>query len=70
MWAPPAIPAWIVNRLDHVDLNHGSVAKYLEHLAYDATTKANQVVVKADQVADALHLDDELLDSLLAGLTS
>ena len=64
----PAIPAWIVNRLSHVDLNSGPVAKYLEHLAEEDTAKARAILVKADQVADALNLDDALLDSLLVKL--
>ncbi|MBI3838062.1 MAG: hypothetical protein HY288_09030, partial [Planctomycetia bacterium] len=63
-----AIPAWIVNRLSHLDLNQGPIAKYLEHLAQENTPKASAILVKADQVADALGLDDELLDSLLVSL--
>jgi hypothetical protein len=66
--SPPAIPSWIVNRLSHVDLNSGPVAKYLEHLADEGTAKAKAILVKADQVADALDLDDELLDGLLVRL--
>jgi hypothetical protein len=64
----PTIPAWIANRLDHIDLNHGPVAKYLEHLAHDDTATAETILVKADQIADALNLDDELLDMQLVGL--
>jgi hypothetical protein len=67
---PIANPLWIVNRLAHVDLNHGPVAKYLEHLAHEGTAKAKMLLVKADEVADALNLDDELLDTLVAGLSS
>jgi hypothetical protein len=58
-------PAWIINRLSHVDLNSGAVAKYLEHLVDEGTAKSRAILVKADQVADALNLDDTLLDSLL-----
>ena len=64
----PAIGAWIVNRLSHVDLNSGPVAKYLEYLAEEDTAKSREILVKADQVADALTLDDTLLDSLLVNL--
>ncbi|MBI3837817.1 MAG: glycoside hydrolase family 25 protein [Planctomycetia bacterium] len=69
----PVIPAWIVNRLEHldlnrVDLNHGPIAKYFEHLGHEGTPKTKAILVKADKVADALNLDDTLLDSLLAGL--
>ncbi|MBI3837198.1 MAG: hypothetical protein HY288_04595, partial [Planctomycetia bacterium] len=67
------MPAWIVNRLAHldlnsIDLNRGPVAKYLLHLAHEGTPKAKPILVKADEVADALNVDDTLLDSLLAGL--
>jgi hypothetical protein len=63
----PAIPAWIANRLGHVDLNHGPLAKYFEHLAHEGTEKAKSLLVEADQVAEELELDDELLDSVVAG---
>ena len=66
--APPTIPPWIVNRLAHLDLNHGPIATYFEHLAHENTAKSRAILVKADQVADALGLDDELLDGLLAKL--
>jgi hypothetical protein len=61
-------PPWIVNRLAHLDLKHGLVAKLLEHLAHENTAKSRTILVKADQVADALNLDDELLDGLLVRL--
>jgi hypothetical protein len=64
----PAIAAWIANRLSHVNLKSGPVARYLEHLAEEDTAKAKAILLNADQVADALNLDDELLDALLAGL--
>ena len=66
--ASPAIPAWILNRLQHVDLNSGPVAKYLEHLADEGTARSKAILVVADRVADALKLDDTLLDSLLVRL--
>jgi hypothetical protein len=66
--ATPAIPPWIANRLAHVDLNYGSIATYFEHLAQENTAKSRAILVKADQVADALNLDDTLLDSLLVKL--
>ena len=43
-------------------------AKYLAHLAHENTLKTHTILVKADQVADALNLDDELLDTLLVRL--
>jgi hypothetical protein len=65
---PIAIPPWIANRLTHLDLNHGQIAKYLQHLAHENTAKSRVILVKADQVADALGLDDALLDTLLVRL--
>jgi hypothetical protein len=64
----PALPPWIVNRLAHLDLNHGPIAKYFQHLAHEGTPKAKAVLVKADQVADSLGLDDKLIDLLLVKL--
>jgi predicted outer membrane repeat protein len=61
-----AIPAWIVNRFSHVDLNSGPVATYLEHLAEEDTAKSRAILVQLDYLADALNLDDTLLDSLLS----
>jgi hypothetical protein len=64
----PAIPSWIANRLAHLGLNHGPTARYFERLAHDNTPKSRAILVKADQVADALDRDDMLLDSLLIKL--
>jgi hypothetical protein len=66
--APPTIPPWLPNRLAHLDLNHGPIAKYFQHLAHENTAKSRAILVKADQVADALGLDDALLDSLMVRL--
>jgi hypothetical protein len=66
--APPPIPRSIINRLPHLDLNHGPVAKYFEHLADEKATNAGDVLMTADRVADAMDLNDELLDSLLVKL--
>ena len=38
---------------------------YVEHLAPKGTPKAKAILVKADQVVDALELDDEMVDGLL-----
>jgi hypothetical protein len=65
---PPTIPPWVVNRLAHLDLNHGPIADYFEHLAHENTARSRAILIKVDQVADALHLDDDLLDELLVGL--
>lgn len=66
--ALPAIPPGIVNPPSHLDLNHGPIAKYFEHLAHEGTAKAKGIIVEAKQLTDELGLDDELLDSLLVGL--
>jgi hypothetical protein len=64
---------WIINPLalldlNNIDLDHGPVATFFEHLAHEHTPKATATLVKADQVADALGLDDELLGGLLVRL--
>ena len=43
---------------------------YLTHLAHEATVKAKTILSEADQIADELGLDDELLEGLLVGLGS
>jgi hypothetical protein len=65
---PPPIPPWITNRLANLDLNNGPLANYFQHLAQEDTAESQVILVKADQVADNLNLDDELLDGLLVGL--
>jgi hypothetical protein len=54
--------SWIFNRLSHLNLNHNPLANYFQHLAHSDTPKAKAILVEADQVADALGLDDEGLD--------
>ena len=66
--APSTIPPWIVNRLVHLDLNGGPIGSYFEHLAGQDTAKSRAILVKADQIADSLNLDDTLLDGLLVKL--
>src|SRR4029077_8194226 len=63
------VPTWLVTRLSHVDLNSAPIAKYFEFLAQENTARDRAVLVKADQIADALNLDDELLDGLLVKLS-
>jgi len=57
-----AIPA------GHLQEMMGPIATYFEHLAHENTAKSRAIHVHADQVAEALGLDEELLDSLLVGL--
>ena len=62
------LPRWLVNRLESIDLNSGIAATIFHRLAEQNTPAARKLLVKADEVADALGLDDTLLDSLLAEL--
>ena len=68
------IPGWIASRLSNINLNTGIAATIIDDLAKAAAGKgleaklARTILVDADKVADALHLDDTLLDSVLAEL--
>jgi hypothetical protein len=53
------------NRHQLLALNHGPVANYLQHPAHEDTPKAKSILVKADQVADEVGLDDEVMDGLV-----
>jgi hypothetical protein len=71
--SPPPIPSWIPNRLAHlaltrIDLNHDPLTNYFEDLAHEDTAKSGAILVEANQVVDALGLDDEVVDGLLNGL--
>jgi hypothetical protein len=61
-------PKWLVNRLEHVDLNSGAAAKLFQHLADANTPRSRALLQKIDSAADALGLDDAFLDSLLGDL--
>jgi len=41
---------------------------FFQQLADTNTPAAKKILVEADRLADALGLDDELLDSLVAGI--
>jgi hypothetical protein len=64
----PTVPTWLANRLANVDLNSGRIATFFEDLAAKDTPKARKILIAADELADSLGLDDDLLDSLVAGL--
>jgi hypothetical protein len=64
----PTVPTWLANRLANVDLNSGRIATFFEDLAAKDTPKARKILLAADELADSLGLDDDLLDSLVAGL--
>ena len=58
------------DRLDPVDLSYSPVANFFQHLAHEGPPKARAIFVKADQVADALNLADEMIDGLVVRLSS
>ncbi len=62
------LPRWLASRLASVDLNSGPIGHLLTHLAEANTPRSHALLVKADQIADALDLDHSLLDSLLDDL--
>jgi hypothetical protein len=43
------------------------LSTYFHHLAHDPTLKAKAILVKADQVADEVGLDEEVGDGLVVG---
>ncbi len=61
----PRLPGWISSRLAKVDLNSGPVANLFRHLAEADTPRSRAILAGADRIADALGLDDTLLDSLI-----
>ncbi len=64
----PGVPSWIATRLASADVNSSPSARLFQHL-HDVNTPGTRALLqKFDAVADALGLDDELLDSLLADL--
>ena len=68
MDAPVSLPKWMSNRLDRVDVNSGGPNRTFQHLHDVNTPRSRALVQKFDYLTDALGLDDELLDSLLADL--
>ena len=41
---------------------------YFQHPAHEATPKVKAILVQADQVADEVGLDDEVVEGVLVGL--
>ena len=64
----PRVPGWISNRLATVDLNSGPVARLFTALAQANTPTTRSLLLAANEVTNALDLDDSLLESLIAGL--
>jgi hypothetical protein len=48
-----------------LDLNHVPLANFFQHLAHEATPKAKAILVKGDEVAEGMGLDDEVVDGVL-----
>jgi hypothetical protein len=61
-------PRWLGLRLSEVDLNSSRVAAVFQHLADKDTPTAGKLVATADQIANSIGLNYELLDSFLADL--
>jgi transposase len=66
--AEGGVPKWLTNRIEGIDLNSGSPAKLFQYLHDTNSPRSRALLQKFDAVADALGLDDKLLDSLLADL--
>ncbi len=64
----PRVPGWISGRLATVNLNSGPVAKLFTALADANTPTTRSLLLAANEVTDALGLDDSLLEELIAGL--
>jgi hypothetical protein len=62
------VPKWLTNRVEEINLNSGSPARLFQYLHDANTPRSRALLQKFDYMADALGLDDELLDSLLADL--
>ena len=65
-----SLPKWISNRIDSIDLNSGTPARLFQHFHDMNTPRSRALLQKFDAAADALGLDDELLDALLADLNA
>ena len=62
------VPKWLSNRLESIDLNSGTPARLFQYLHDANTPRSRALLQKFNDVTDALGLDDELLESLLADL--
>ena len=61
---PTALPSWLSGSLHNI-LDSQPVAKLLQNLKHPSSTQINQAI---DQVTEKLHLNEDLLDGLLADL--
>ena len=56
------MPKWLTNRVHQIDLNASSPARSLQYLHDTNSLRSRALLQKFDAVADALGLDDTLLD--------
>jgi len=56
------VPRCLSNRIDRIDLDSGAPARLFQHLHDAKTLRSRALLQKFDVVADALGLDDELVD--------
>ena len=61
---PTALPSWLSGSLHNI-LDSQPVAKLLQNLKHPSSTQIHQAI---DQVTEKLHLNEDLLDGLLADL--
>ena len=63
----PRALGWLATRLSDVTPSGGPLVRMGQHLEEKTTPRARAILAAADEFANCLELDDELLDSLLAG---
>jgi hypothetical protein len=61
-------PDWLVNRIEEINCNSGIPANLFRHLGEVNSPRSRALLQNLDYVAEALGVDDELLESLLADL--
>ena len=62
-------PSWLMTRIENsADLNTGAISDYLRQLAAEHSPDDEAILLEVDQAAAEEHLNDDLLDSLLADL--
>ena len=68
-----SVPKWLANRIENIglngiELNTGAPARLFQYLHDTNSPRSRALLQKFDAVADALGLDDELLEMLIADL--
>ena len=64
---PTTQPNWLAGRLQGI-LSSQPVSTLLQSLTHQNSTQSNQVLHVIDQIASKLHLNDDVLNGLLADL--